>query len=336
MLSGPLRGLGVEAALFGEGQYLAGVELSRATDVLRAAADLLIADDPRIISVGIVQHPLGGFALRASRYLENPAHRPELPAISGVPVLYQYQHEQPEPLTRANSRKKFTPQPRGSSPLTSGHDIRNSQTTPRDFGTVSFFVSVNGDPSNRNLLITNNHVLRGQRRNFLAGESVLHPSVNGAIVGTLDQCIDVEAAVYNASPKDQIYNLVDIAAAVVHTSTPVANTVNFSSTTASLRLGETVRILGTVNRNVTTKVLETGQVVRVKYDFGHCWFSDVIRLSPVTKPGDSGAAVVRESNNELVGIVFAGSDLETLAFPITNLAPIWSKLTGNTWDGPPA
>ena len=66
--------------------------------------------------------------------------------------------------------------------------------------------------------------------------------------------------------------------------------------------------------NVTYgQVLQVDVTVRVQYGAGKiATFTDQVMAGAMSQPGDSGSAVLDATNDELVGLLFAGSDTSTV------------------------
>jgi len=118
------------------------------------------------------------------------------------------------------------------------------------------------------------------------------------------------------------YNVVDCAAA-----RPVSpNLINDDiieigkvSGVGELRDGMTVRKSGRTSGLTSGDVSATGVTVKVDLsDEESGWFSDQVVADVLCKPGDSGSLVVDEKNN-VVGLLFAGSDTHCIINRIQNV-----------------
>jgi len=81
-------------------------------------------------------------------------------------------------------------------------------------------------------------------------------------------------------------------------------------------LGARVRKSGRTTGLTEASVLQTDVTANVIYGNQKLRFINQVMTGPLSRPGDSGSAVVDEQNR-LVGVMFSGSDYVTLATPIT-------------------
>ena len=110
-------------------------------------------------------------------------------------------------------------------------------------------------------------------------------------------------------------NLVDAAIArPVDESDVLAEILNIGSIqgTTSAQLGMAVKKMGRTTGFTEGEIQQIDVTVNVQYGAGQIsQFSDQIMAGPMSAGGDSGSAVVDQQNN-LVGLLFAGSDQSTI------------------------
>jgi len=118
------------------------------------------------------------------------------------------------------------------------------------------------------------------------------------------------------------YNIVDCAVARPVSPGIISDDiieVGKVSGVGELRDGLTVRKSGRTSGLTTGNVSATGVTVKVDLsDEESGWFSDQVVADVLCKPGDSGSLVVDENNN-VVGLLFAGSDTHCIINRIQNV-----------------
>jgi hypothetical protein len=73
---------------------------------------------------------------------------------------------------------------------------------------------------------------------------------------------------------------------------------------------------------------------RISYPGGDAWFENALVFSKMSKPGDSGSIIARESDNTVTGLLFAGNNEETIACPIYRAGWVPSDEASNGDDLP--
>ena len=182
-------------------------------------------------------------------------------------------------------------------------------------GTMSCWVYERG--TGRKLMLSNRHVFVGPK-----GTKVIQPGVaDGG--GVPD---DVVGTVYRSSRIDPppADNLVDAAVAK-----PISEDL-FSEEIVGIGVvdgvvgakeGMVVEKTGRTTGHTTGEIFDTHATVKVHgYEWGFSIFSDQIIMKPsMSRPGDSGSLIVESGSKRAVGLLFAGSDVVTVANKIENV-----------------
>ena len=168
--------------------------------------------------------------------------------------------------------------------------------------------------------LSNNHVYADENRASL-GDNVLQPGkYDGGVnprdaIGTL---YDFQPIVFSRRAN----NTIDAAIALCSTKTLGNSTTSYgtpSSTIMAATLGLVVKKHGRTTGLTIGQVDAINATVLVTYDSGTARFVKQIVITPGTafcQGGDSGSLIVTESNNNPVGLLFAGSSSYTIANPI--------------------
>jgi len=88
---------------------------------------------------------------------------------------------------------------------------------------------------------------------------------------------------------------------------------------AEATLGMEVKKMGRTTGLTTGTITQINATVNVNYGTQSAFFVDQIITTDMSDGGDSGSAVVTKNGNQLVGLLFAGSDLLTVANRIQNV-----------------
>ena len=88
---------------------------------------------------------------------------------------------------------------------------------------------------------------------------------------------------------------------------------------AEAALGTAVKKSGRTTVNTTGEIVQVDVTVNVDYrEAGVGRFTDQLLATPMSAGGDSGSAVLNE-NDQIVGLLFAGSDSTTIINRIQNV-----------------
>jgi hypothetical protein len=189
------------------------------------------------------------------------------------------------------------------------------------------------------ILIASNMHCFGRENNAQKGDPILQPSPYD--LGTLDDKIGtflfgVELNFISFKcpyrnfflrkiwrPKE-LYNLVDISFAEL-TIDFLPEVLNLGTIKGKreISVGEIVRKCGRTSEVTTGEVISTSWSGQVQYSRGMGLFTDCILIqgNKFSQPGDSGSPILDEDNN-LIGVLFAGSDNYTIVCKIGNIERI--------------
>jgi hypothetical protein len=336
-----------------------GVELQVALEKVDLASELLFEADPAIRSVGVGRngHGFGFVAIRnvlAPMAFSSHARLHATPVeVDGIPVHYVSSETDPTSLNQVPHTGPGSP---GTSlvaeqlfarPLVCGLQVQNFDHDLRSgalgagvmtVGTLGCFVRLhNGAVA----MLSNNHVLAGENKGVAGGDHILQPggtSINPLEqAGVLTNYVPLRASPPGASmvAGNILFNDVDAALAaldpgVVHQQAylPLRSALPPSGT-AVAAVNERVHKVGRTTALTYGVIKQIGvQVGPVAYPaLGGCWFrrSFVIEgLDGTTfsQPGDSGSAIVRDSDGAVLGLLFAGNGVQTYACPIAGVLAI--------------
>ncbi|HUU17999.1 MAG TPA: fibronectin type III domain-containing protein [Sedimentisphaerales bacterium] len=184
-------------------------------------------------------------------------------------------------------------------------------------GTIGCRVKKNGNV----YALSNNHVYADENKASI-GDNVLQPGpYDGGLdprdaIGTL-----AEFEPINFHPRAS--NTIDAAIALtnidmVGNATPDGGYGTPSSETTGAVIGLGVQKYGRTTGLTTGEITAINATVRVGYDSGTARFINQIIIEPggFSKGGDSGSLIVTQEGKMPVGLLFAGSDLVTIANPI--------------------
>ena len=272
-------------------------------------------------------------------FTETPGVRGLPTFLEGVPVMVQVSGKffaQPKPDSPPGKPPKdeepdLTPRDRWDRPVPIGVSTGHTEVTA---GTIGARVT---DGTNVYAL-SNNHVY-ANANNATFGDNVLQPGAyDGGInpsdkIGTLYDFVEIKF--------DGSNNYVDAAIALSSTdllgnATPGDGYGTPKSTTAEASIGMKVMKYGRTTGLTKGRVYAINATVNVGYDSGVARFENQIVITPGTfsADGDSGSLIVVDSkrtsdHHKPVGLLFAGSDLFTIANPIGTVL----EALGVTIDG---
>ena len=83
--------------------------------------------------------------------------------------------------------------------------------------------------------------------------------------------------------------------------------------------GQRVKKCGARSGYTTGSVISVGSIMDLAHHKGNYRFEDIILLSKMVSPGDSGSLLMDENSNKAVGLIFAGSDVISVACKIQNV-----------------
>jgi len=299
-----------------------------AAKLVESAALAVFRRDVRVRSVGVTR--VGGqVSFSATRSLSIPVplalKQAPLSSMHGIPIVYRSIHAVPVPMSE--------PECEQCRPLGLGLEIENVDLNARlgttaspTLGTLGGLVSLPGGGIG---LISNNHVLAGCNRGE-AGDRVVQPSrtdPEGSTIATLMRWLPLVASAQDAATTgDVTYNEVDLALAEV--LAPARNAY-----LANRNLADPVDVATPVPESIVRKVGRTTGLTHGKIStyptvlrqvpypsVGECWFRSVIEIESTSGAfsgfGDSGSLIVDDADRA-VGILFAGADQISYAFPLT-------------------
>ncbi len=187
-------------------------------------------------------------------------------------------------------------------------------------GTIGCRVTKNGNV----YALSNNHVYADENQASI-GDDVIQPgtfdggSLPDDFLGTLD---DFEPIIFS----DQANNVIDAAIALssldsLGNSTPSDGYGTPQSTTEPASVGLKVKKYGRTTGQTKGRVSAINATVLIGYSSGTARFVDQIIITPgnFSAPGDSGSLIVVEKGQDAgkpVGLLYAGSSLQTIANPI--------------------
>jgi hypothetical protein len=176
--------------------------------------------------------------------------------------------------------------------------------------------------------LSNNHVYADENR-ANTGDNVLQPGTyDGGInpddaIGTL---ADFEPIVFSTSANNTIDAAIAISSvSVLNNTTPSDGYGIPKSTTVTASINQKVKKYGRTTSLTKGIVYAINATVNVGYDSGVARFVNQIIITPggFSAPGDSGSLIVADgkgkdkaNDRKPVGLLFAGSDLMTVANPI--------------------
>ena len=214
-------------------------------------------------------------------------------------------------------------------------------------GTLGCLVKKDG----QTFILSNNHVLANSN-DAQAGDAILQPGPldggrvpddqiatladfiplqfpttegGGSCAGCSTSTLNVTSAAFRQPTRFQTVmpqaadNLVDCALAGPLNLEDLSNEIidiGSIAGVAEATLGMAIKKNGRTTEFTTGEILQVDVTVNVDYrEAGVARFTDQLLATPMSAGGDSGSAVLND-NNEIVGLLFAGSDSSTLINPI--------------------
>jgi len=215
------------------------------------------------------------------------------------PITPDKKHDTGEVDTTARQR----PAPHG---VSTGH----VEITAGTDGFVAWgLVEMNGVEVPQPFTYSNNHVYANENEAEV-GDPIVQPGPHDGGINTDKDTVAELAGYVEIIDED---NLVDLAWARVkgRNLNSYIPGVGVPTDTAEVSEGDEVKKFGRTTGLKKGKVLSTDARVRVRYDSGLKEFEDQVITESISAPGDSGSAVV-DSDGDLVGLLFAGSDRVTV------------------------
>jgi hypothetical protein len=201
----------------------------------------------------------------------------------------------------------------------------------------------------KQLILSNNHVLACSNAGKV-GDAIVQPGIyDGGIVGpdTVASLVDfvpisffggTSCSVTNALAAlfNQLANLLgrssrvtpyaaaetinQVDAALAYPTVPVSaeiiDGVGIPNGVAAVGLGDEVHKCGRTTGHTRDAVQQISATVQISYGSGRvAVFGDQLIMGPMSAGGDSGSAVL-DADNNVVGLLFAGSDAVTIVSPI--------------------
>ncbi len=187
-------------------------------------------------------------------------------------------------------------------------------------GTLGCVVTANG----KHFILSNNHVLANSNA-ARVGDPILQPGptdgglIPGDVIANLSKFIPINFS--------GVVNKLDCAIAEVVSQSIVSKVAKcygqIGKTITECSINLPVKKCGRTTDFTQGKVTDCNATVRVNYDTsGTALFQNQIIIvsttsTPFSKGGDSGSLIVTETDNNPVGLLFAGSTSHTIANPIS-------------------
>ncbi|MGF6806301.1 hypothetical protein OKW30_001427 [Paraburkholderia sp. Clong3] len=326
--------------------------LQQAASMVESAAAKLFDADPTIRSVGVGERDgdVGFVAVRnalcAIPYYSPSAWRVAPEKIEDLRVEYVKEFADPRslievPHTGPGSPQSVStmPEVHRTRPLVCGLQIQNFDDDSREgllsrgtyrIGTLGCFVSVNGDIA----ILSNNHVGAGENRGKNGADRILQEG--GAqfnshlLAATLTDFVRLVESPNSATIATGNVNWNDADACVAKLSPGESHVQGYlpirnarpPTGSGDARPGDRVFKVGRTTGLTFGTVRQMAAIVPIEYSIGRCWFRNAVVIegengTTFSNPGDSGSAVVRESDGKVVGLVFAGGAVYTYACPIS-------------------
>jgi hypothetical protein len=328
-----------------------GVAFSEAMDQVQQAAAQVFEADPRVRSLGVGRHG-SGFAYVAVRNAALPVPLGlQLPIganYQGIPVTFLDGHRDPEGLAKvplsgpaSPTVGSLVPEQGLHRPLVCGLQIENLDDDQRTgviaggyiiVGTLGCFVTLAGGGL---AILSNNHVVAGVNRGQRKADRIEQPGVGqvipGGQAGVLTDFIALQPSPAGATLKLGTVILNEIDAGVAELAASIGSSQQYLPSRTGVaaprgsgapQVGDQVHKVGRTTGLTHGEVKQVGTIVGpLPYAPGPCWFRNSITIEGLNGTmfsdlGDSGSAVVRSSDGEVVGLLFAGNGQQSYACPI--------------------
>jgi hypothetical protein len=335
-----------------------GVEVQEALDSVQDAASVLFGHDPTTRSVGVGRNG-DGFGYIAIRNIKAPVAylakfgvggttaMPE--KFRGIPIHYQNSVTDPSSLARVPHTGpaspgvgSLVPEQQLHRPLACGVQIQNFDDDDREgefakgfmiIGTLGCFVELANHTA---AILSNNHVVAGENRGKIGVDRILQPgkfSFDPALnVATLSDFAQLVTSPPGSSIAGGVV-LNDIDAGVASLSLGQIHVQSYlpgrvatgPKGTATATVNDRVHKVGRTTGLTYGEVKQIGAVVGpVGYGIGACWFRQSIVIEGVngttfSDHGDSGSAIVRDSDGMVLGLLYGGNGTQTYACPISSV-----------------
>lgn len=204
-------------------------------------------------------------------------------------------------------------------PVTPGYSVGHPIITAGTIGGIF------RDFNDEIVALSNSHVLANCGRYVNRGDKIYQPGVydgggSNDSVGKLKYhrglAVGSRGVAWNNADRHHIYGynfedsaVMSIDVDVDHKIPVVGFIKDFREDT--LTVGETLQKSGRTTGYTTASVIATGVTANVDYGFATLRFRDQIATNAMSSGGDSGS-VTLDANNNVVGLLFAGSDTVTL------------------------
>lgn len=334
-----------------------GVGLEIALTHVQPVAGILFAADPSVRSVGVGRNG-DGFGLVAVRNVHAPIpYAGRLGALpeshAGIPIRYLNSAADPAALSQVphtgpgSPGTYLVPEQLTSRPLAVGLQIQNfdddssTGTLAAGYltvGTIGCFVKLSDGSIG---LLSNNHVVGAQNHGNKLMDRILQRGgatfVTAEHVATLHDFVNLVASPSGATVGSGVV-LNEVDAGVARLDPTVSYSQSYLPSrsalppkgTALAAIGDKVHKVGRTTGLQFGEVTQVGTVVGpIPYGrIGGCWFDQSIVIEGVnganfSDRGDSGSAIVRDSDGMVIGLLYAGNGTQTYACPI---APVLSLL----------
>jgi hypothetical protein len=330
------------------------IKVSDALKIVPDAASALFEADPATRSVGIgkVGDSVGFIAIRNARAITAFSAKAKIPRrflehFNGIPIQYQSAFADPNSLARVPHSGPASPgigslieEQLLHRPLICGVQIQNFDDDTRTgeiangymtIGSLGCFVELQ---NNQIALLTNNHVAAGENRGIINTDRITQA---GAMAFNANEHIATLSAFSTLLPSpigatqaagNVILNEIDAAIAELvpgqawsqqyHPNRVANGPVGVSSPS----LNEKVHKVGRTTGLTWGQIKQIGVVVGpVGYGIGGCWFRQSFIIEGAngtvfSNHGDSGSAIVRDSDGMVLGLLYAGNGTQTYACPI--------------------